>query len=312
MKKKGGNIPSIFDGKKIGSRTWRENVFVILILVLVCLFLVRFLNLTLIWHLNKLELKSGQQEGSGNCVFLGLGNQEKAKKRLLNYCDTHSREISVVAFYNLSYPTIFFINNKGKKSFVDLGRLVVFVGSGFTSVSLLPSDIIIRKWKNTIQSRFFGESLMSFLFDGISRHMSAGSKSGLKVGPRISYVLKPLEKSRYLKIAYMLYFYLPLFFIFYFSSLYGRAGYSAFFYYIGLFFLFNFKKILVTVPFFWLIDLFNGEDPEVVIFVAALFLLALFLSAGFIGLMSWKKNDINPKVKPFIFFFILLPLFLRF
>jgi len=312
MRKKKGNIPSIFDASVNVSRNWRKNIFLVLIIVFISLFVIRFFNLTLIWHLNKLELKSIQQKGSQNYIFSGLGNFEKAKKRLLNYSDTHSREVSVVSFYNFSYPAIFLINNKGSKTFVDLGQLVVFIGSGLTSVYVLPADIIIRKWNETIQSKFFGDSLVSFLFNIISRHLSTGSKQKLKLGPRISFVLKSLEKSRYLKIAYLLYFYLPLVLIFYFSSLYGKALYSAFFYYIGLFILFDFKKIFVTLPFFWFNNLINGEWSEILIFIVAIVLMVLFLSGGIIGLISWRMKDINFKVKPLTLFFLLLPIFLRF
>jgi hypothetical protein len=121
-----------------------------------------------------------------------------------------------------------------------------------------------------------------------------------------------MEKSEYLDIPYLVYFYLPLVLILVFSSFYSRAVFTSFFYYAGLFLLFDFKAVLFRVPFSWLTQLFNIKDTSLVEGVGAVVVTVLFTLLGFFGLFNWKNRRDIFKEKLMVFFFLLLPLFLRF
>jgi hypothetical protein len=131
-------------------------------------------------------------------------------------------------------------------------------------------------------------------------------------GKDISFIMKTMEKTGYLDIPYLIYFYLPLVLIFVFSSFYSRAVFTSFFFYTGLFLLFDFKTVLFRVPFSWLTQLFNIKDTTPVEGIGAVMVAVLFTLLGIYGLFNWKNRRDIFKEKLIVLFFILLPIFLRF
>ncbi|MCK4835100.1 MAG: hypothetical protein KAT17_00595 [Candidatus Aminicenantes bacterium] len=305
-------MPTLYDELKARKKNRIKKPFVLFMAVLGIMIIVRFLNLSLLWQMTKMELNNRSLAVTQNYFFLGLSTYAQAKNRLLNYSDTRTKKIAVVSYYTLLQPAVFLISNDGNPTFIDLGRVAVYIESGLTKITLHSDDIIERQWRNTIQTKFMGYSLFSFLYEWLISSKFMDSKGKFKLGKQISYVVKPIEKTKYLKITYILYFYLPLLLIFWFSSIYGRGFYCAFFYYLGIFLLFNFKRVLITVPFFWLFNLIKIEISDFISLLFAMALLVIFLILAGIGVKNWKGLKRDSWGKPLIFMFILLPVFLRF
>ena len=132
-----------------------------------------------------------------------------------------------------------------------------------------------------------------------------------KVGPEISYVIEPLEKMKYLRWSYLLYFYLPLILIVWLSSVYGRGFWAAFLYYLGLFLFFDFKQALATVPFFWFLSFINVELSSGAALVLSLTVLCVSIGLALSGFVHWRKLEKESWAKPLAVLFVLLPVFMR-
>lgn len=314
MKRKRKEIPSVYDNakfKQFKKKRFTGNVFVIVALVLVLLIIARFTNLTIQYHMTKLELKSSSLCEKTDLIFLGFSGYEKAEKRLLQPDFTHTKKIKVVCFYDFYHPAVFFINNKDMLCFVDLGKLVVYVNPGFSVITFYQFDIIKIREKGTEIVQHFGNSLLYPVFVsvceifGYNLNMEKRSKKGL------SYIIKSIEKSKYMKIQYLIYFYVPLFLIILFAFSYSNAIFIAFFYYIEVFFLFNLKEAFIG-PFLWLLNFLNIQASDIVVIIGACSLCLIFLITGIFGLFNWKNIQNQSFERGFILFMLLLPIFIRF
>lgn len=290
----------------------KKKSFLVLMVSLLILIVIRFLNFSFIWQMTKLELKSNPLVEPKNYFFIGLSSYEQARQRLLEYSDTRTRSLAVVSYYTFLNPAVFLISNSGPNTFVELGRLAVLVESGLTWVKLLPQDVIEIQRGDTLQIKFFGKAILSFLLDSSGTAHSLDSKTQVMSGKSISYVDNLLESTRFLKIRFMVYFYLPLFLILWLAILYGKGFYLGFLYYFGLFLFFDFKKTLFVIPFFWLFEVLGIEISGWFSLLMGIGITLIFLILTAVGVLHWKNFKKSFWSLLWLLVFILLPVCLRF
>jgi hypothetical protein len=303
MKPKQTKFPSIYDEKQFKKAGLRVNLFYLFGILIILLVVFRFINLTMWWFTTHLELNNKPPDKQVKYLSLLLSSHEKAKEKCLELSQRYpAANVSVVSYFNLLHPGIFLVHNKAKYSTVDLGRMMITLGPGLFTFKIHLTDIIEKQRDQAFQwARFTTSILLSFFTKGDP----AANKD-------ISFILKSVEKTAYLDIPYLIYFYLPLVLILIFSSFFSRALFTCFFFYTGLFLLFDFKAVLFRVPFSWLFQLFNIKDSTPVEGVGAVVVVVLFTLLGVIGLVNWKKRRDIFTERLIVLFFILLPVFLRF
>jgi len=303
MKPKQTKFPSIYDEKQFKKTGLQVNLFYLLGILVLLLVVSRFLNLTMWWFTTQLELTNKPPDKQVKYTFLQLSSHEKAKEKCRELSQkSPTASVTVVSYFNLLQPGVFLVHNKAKFAAVDLGRMVIPLRPGLFTFRIQLTDIIEKQQDQTIQwARFSPSILLTFFI----KEDPAANKD-------ISYILKPIEKTRYLHIPYLIYFCLPLVLILIFSSVYTRAVFTSFFYYAGLFLLFDYKTVLFRVPFRWLTQLINITDTTPVEGIGAVAAAVLFTLLGIYGLFNWKHSRDIFKERLIALFFILLPIFLRF
>jgi hypothetical protein len=279
---------------------------------LLILIVIRFLNFSFIWQMTKLEIQNNPMVDTKNYFFLGLSTQEKARQRLLKYSDTHAKSLAVVSYYTFFDPAVYLVSNSGPGVFVELGRLAVLVEPGITSLRLLPQDVIEMKRGIVLRKTFFGTALLSFLMDTSGSNHLMTSTARRKQTKPISYVYNELGLSRFLKIPYIVYFYLPVLLIIWISLILGKGFYLGFLYYFWIFLLFDIRSILVETPFFWLFDLLGIKISNGVSMMLGIGITMIFLTLAVLGLAHWRNVKKTFWSLTTIFVLILLPIFLRF
>jgi hypothetical protein len=303
MRPKKVKLPNIYGEKhfkKTGLQIDLSYFWGALVLLLVVF---RFINLTTWWFVTHLELTRKFTGRDVKYTSLHFSNYNNAQEKNRELSQKHpTATVTVVSYFNLLHPAVFVIQNKAKFSAVDLGRMTVTVGPGRFIFKIYLADVIEKQWNHNTQRTRFGTSILPFF----------STKKASQAGQDVSFILKPLKKSKYLDIPYLMYFYLPLALILFFSFFYTRAVFTSFFYYTGLFLFFDFKDILFAVPFNWLTQLFNIKDTTSFEGVAAGVLVSLFTILGFVGIFKWKEMRDIFKEKLIVLLFILLPIFLRF
>jgi hypothetical protein len=283
-----------------------------LLLFLAALLLVHFLNIFLQWTVIRQELAHGPVFHSPEYTFLGfsLFNQEKiAAVKLLPNAAANGR---IFAFFDLSHPVVFLVwNNSRGEDFFDMGPVIVAVPAGASGISIFPSQVFSLQHGQRAVVKNFGGSILGRAWTRIlSQRIS--KVDGENDGTFGSFVFKQAEKSRYLKIPYLLYFYLPLVLILLLIGSSGPAMAAAFFYNVEMFFLFDFQKLFVTVPLAWLFRALKIDLPDSWATILAVFFAVLFLAFSIFGLWRWKNADIPRRHKWAVLFFILLPFSLFF
>jgi hypothetical protein len=295
-------IPSVYDEKQFKKAGLRFNPFDLTWALVLLLVAIRFMNLALGWWVSYLELSHKPPNKEITYTFLHFSNYQKAKEKCLELSQKPSAApVTVTAYFNLLQPAVFLVRNQAKFAAVDLGRMVVPLTPGLFTFTLYLSDLVEKQWDHNTQQAHWGDSLGRALLAPKSQDADD-----------LSFIMKPLEKSAYLKIPYLVYFYLPLVLIFLLAGFYSRAVWTSFFYYIGLFLLFDFRKLLFAVPLGGVNHLFKIKDPASGEVIGAAVVVLLFTALGIIGLFHWRKTRDLFKERLMVFFFILLPLFLRF
>ena len=299
-------IPSMYDEKKFKRTRLQVNKLHLFGILLILLMIFRFLNLFMWWVVNKSELIHKPADKHVNYAFLGFSNYKSANQKRLQLAQKQpagtTAPTTVVSYFNLLHPGIFLIQNNERLSPVDLGKVIVTAEPGFSTFKLYLSDIIEKKENHNIYSTRFKTSILSkvlFSKDQTSRR-------------EISFLLKSPEKSKYLKIPYLVYFYIPLLMIIILSYSYTGAVLTSFFYYPILFLLFDFRDLFFTVPFQWLTQSLSIKVPGSLEDAAAVFVVFMFTLLGIIGLSKWKKRRDIFNERLMVLFFLFLPLFLRF
>ena len=279
--------------------------------VLVVLLAVHFLNVFLHWTVIRLELAQAPVFNSPEYSFFGfsLFNQEKISS--VRYFEKSSQPARVFAYFDIFHPAVFDVwNRKNDMAFVDFGPVILSLPPGFSRVALYPGPGFFVEHENRIALKSYAAS-----YGGSSwyRFLSAkflASRKKPKELRNVSFVVKELETSQYLKIPYLLYFFLPLLIVVLLAMRHGAAYLTALIYYVEMFFLFDFRSMFVSVPFHWFLKLVHWEIGAAQVELVAMVLVTVFVLASAVGLWNWKKNTLAGLDKGIILFFVLLPFFL--
>ena len=309
MKEDAPPVASLYERRK--PRRTRAVIVSILLLV-VFLLAMHFLNLFLQWTVIRLELAHGPVFMSPEYTSLGFSLFNQKEIAAVRYFKNSFQPIRVFGFFDFFHPAIFAIWNKNEMAFIDLGPIVMAVPTGFSRVSFFPGSVFFADHENKAALRYFGASPGGSLWYGFLVKKLIDPRPASRAPLTVSFMVKELEKSRYLKIPYLIYFYLPLLMIVFLAIRYGSFLLIAFFYYAEIFFLFDYRKIFVTIPFDWIFKLFNWEITAGQVEVTATVMVVIFVLCAVFGLWHLKKSNISSREKKIILFFILLPLFLFF
>ena len=94
-------------------------------------------------------------------------------------------------------------------AFIDLGPIVMAVPTGFSRISFFPGSVFLLEHEHKTILRYFGNAIIGRAWYGFLDNKILNRKNNETQIPG-SFVVKSLETSRYLKIPYLLYFFLPL------------------------------------------------------------------------------------------------------
>ena len=291
------------------------KIIAAILMVPLLLITFRFLNQILWWNVSKLEIKSYKTAGIEDFSFLGFSSFKKAQKKISQISQASIKDKIVVSYFDMIHQNVFIVNNRGTRRFMNLGLMNFYAEAGTTTVFFHPTEIIEIRRENVPGKAFFsGISLFSQLFKTMAKKISDEKNES-----RMSFILNPIENSKYLKIPYMVYFFLPLLIIIMLGTGH-RKFFISFFYYIGIFLLFDFKRIFFIAPFSWLTDIVGIDVSRTAAVIISAIILTLFIVGGFWGIFSKHKKKSMEHVdyyfsiwnKGIIVFFLLLPLALRF
>jgi hypothetical protein len=281
-----------------------------LLLLPIAFFIVHFFNLHLQWTVIRQELAHGPAFHSPEYTFLGnslFNRKEIAAAPLLPNAAPGGR---VFGFYDLVHPAIFLVWNNGPgEDFFDLGPIMVALPAGSSRIAFLPGSVFYLLHEGGVSVKYFGDAIIGRAWYASWRRQLSGH--GKPVDPLVgSFVVKSLAQSRYLKIPYLVYFFLPLVMIIAAIGISGPAMMTAFFYYVEMFFLFDYQNLFASVPLGWLSGILNIELTDFPAQFIAVLLAVVFLFCSVFGLWHWKKREISSWQKWGVSFFILLPVFL--
>jgi predicted nucleic acid-binding Zn ribbon protein len=303
--------PAVSFYERRRQRRTRSTIFSILLLVAILLAL-HFLNLFLQWTVTRLELARGPVFMSPEYTFLGFSLFNRKEIAAVGYFKNSSKPTRVFGFFDFYHPAIFAIWNKNNLAFIDLGPIVVAVPTGFSRIAFYSTSVFLLEHENKAALKYFGASLGGSLWYRFLAKKFNASRSVLQKPLAVSFVVKEVERSRYLKIPFLIYFYLPLLIIVLVAIRYGPVMLMAMFYYAEIFFLFDYREMFVTIPFDPFFKLFNLEISLGQVELVAAVMAVIFVLCAAFGLWHWKKNSMSGREKGIILFFILLPFFLFF
>lgn len=302
--------PSSLYEKRKPRRTRPTIIFILFLIAF--LLVIHFLNLFLQWTVVRLELAQAPVYMSPEYTMLGFSLFNRAEIAAVGYFRNSSQPTRVFGFFDFFHPAIFVAWNKDEQAFVDLGPVVVALPAGFSRITFFSASLFFLENEKGAALKNFNSAPGVVLWQGIlAKKLMAAGPASPKPLP-VSFVVKELEKSRYLKIPYLIYFYLPLLVIVLSAIAYGRGVLAALFYYAEIFFLFDFRNIFVSVPFDWLFNLLKWDPGAGLVELAGAVLAVLFVFGAAFGLWHLKKDSQSVWGKRIILFFILLPLFLFF
>lgn len=308
MKENGTPAVSLYERRK--PQRFRPALTFVLLLV-VFLLLVHFSNVFLQWTVIRQELANGPVFKSPDYSFFGFSLFNQKEIAAIPFFKNSSRPTRVFGFFDFIRPAIFAIWNKNDMAFIDLGPVVVTVPAGFSRVSFLPGSVFVLEQGKKTTVRYFGDSIIGRTWRGFLANRILERKS-VETQTSGSFVVKSLEDSRYLKIPFLIYFFLPLLLIGTAVILYGPGMLSACLYYVEMFFLFDYQNLFVKVPFGWILKLLNIEISEASTKLFAASLTIFFVACVLLGFWHWKKHSISNWQKKVLLFFALLPLVLFF
>jgi len=303
---------SIYQGEKTPPTRRPWGVLLLFALLLALLLSIHFLNWFMQWTMIRQELAQGPAFHSPEYTFLGFSEFSREKVGAIRLLPNAAPYGRVFGFFDLLHPAVFLVWNNGRgDDFVDLGRVIVSLPAGFSRVSFYPGSVFKLGHGNQSTIKYFGGAIIGRAWLHFIRGQvkGKGRDSGQLPG---SFVVKQAEGSRYLKVPYLVYFFLPLALIIAAISMSGSAVSAAFFYYVEMFFLFDHQQLFVSVPLGWI---FRALDVELSDFLAsslAVLLAVFFLACAVYGLWHWKKRETPPWQKWTVLFFVLLPVFLFF
>jgi hypothetical protein len=299
---------SLYERRKL--RRSRSVILFILLLV-AFLLVIHFLNLFLQWTMIRLELARRPVFMSPEYTFLGFSLFNQKGIAAVRYFENSSQPTRIFGFFDFFHPAIFAIWNRNEMAFIDLGPIIIAVPTGFSRISFFPGSVFLLQQGKKTAIKYFGDAITGRAWhDFLAKKIL--NRNGNEMQIPGSFVVKLLETSRYLKIPYLIYFFLPLLLICAAVIYFGPGMLSAFLYYVEMFFLFDYQNLFVKVPFGWIFKFANLEISEASTKFFAAALAIVFMVCAILGFWHWKKREPSVWQKQILLFFVLLPLFLYF
>jgi len=278
----------------------------------VFLLAVHFFNLFLQWTVIRQELAHGPAFRSPEYTFLGFSpfnQKEITAVRLLPNAAPAGR---VFGFFDPIHPAVFLVWNNGPgEDFFDLGPVIVAVPAGSSRVAFFPGSVFLLQQGERKTARYFGAAIAGRAWYGFLSRKIASSEKKVTGAPG-SFVVKERQRSPYLKIPYLVYFFLPLLLILIAIASSGAVMASAFLYYVEMFFLFDYQVLFAAIPLGWAFRALNIEISDFRLKLVSALLASFFLAGAVFGLWHWKKREISSWQKRIVLLFVLLPWFLFF
>jgi hypothetical protein len=301
---------TLFQEKSRSPLLPRIDAFLLLLLAL--LLLIHFLNLFLQWTVTRQELSHGPVFRSPEYTFLGFSPFQQKKIAALRRLPNAAAAGRVYGFFDLIHPAVFLIWNNGPgEEFFDLGPVIVAVPAGASRVTFFPGSLFLLRQGERSTLKYFGEAIVGRAWDGfLSKKIAPDADKG-RSSPG-SFAVKDRGQSPYLRIPYLIYFFLPLLLILAAIGSMGEVMASAFLFHVEMFFLFDYRQLFAAVPLGWAFRALNIEISDFRLKLAAILLVLFFLAASVFGLWHWKKRETTTWQKRIVLFFILLPWFLFF
>ncbi|MCP4218697.1 MAG: hypothetical protein GY765_28955 [bacterium] len=295
-------------------------ILLVVAVILLMLVAARFLNLGMHWQTSRMQVEqdplTANTMSSIDYHFEGLAGYNAVMKKYFDPKRTPSKKpIIVASYFDPAHQEAFIINNKGASIFVNLGKLTVYAKKGITSIHLYPTEIMeIWEPKQKAVVMYYGSTLFPAIYHKFAEYTA--ERDGGKVG-KVSLIRNKVIETFYLQIPYYIYFYFPLISILVLISRYGGTFCIAFFYYLEIYLLFDYKMVIFSVPFSWLLKPLGLEISHQIIALIAILLVIIFVVLGFVGVFTRRKDQpvemtFTVWAKGFLIFFLLLPFFLRF
>lgn len=301
---------SVYDDSHSRKRQLRSPVIFLgqLGLMIILLLGIRFANTAFLWHINKQEILHNTISKGENIRFLGFSLYASAKKNFLTEAKLNPHGTQIHCFFTPFHPVVFLINKQDNRTFLELGRFDTVLKNGLSEITIFTSDIVTFKHGEKAIHKFIGHCLLKSMFAAITATLN--QKDG--GGPPFSFMLKPIEKTKYLKTPYMVYFFLPLIIILALNQRYGMASLFAFIYYLEAFFLFDTRTFFVVGPFSWLFKLLGIQLSAILTILVSIICVITFLLFTLKGATHLRGGGKSRWERFYILLFIFLPIFLRF
>lgn len=300
---------TLFEERKIKlAKTIGKPLWFKLLILLGLLLVIRFGNNYFWFQTIQKELEQNIKLRGANYIFLGWSTQGHAEKLILKKRGKNSQMDEVVAYFDPLHHACFMVQTGSKATFIDLGKILVSVGSGLHHLSLFPSDILKVSAGGKAQYKFVGNCLLKTYFNRLADKLGDKNSKNSK----ISYIYKPIRKSKHLKFPYLIYFFVPLVCIVGLISTYSYGSFLAFFYFVEMFLLFDYQMVFLHGPFHWATKTLGISVSSSLNDIIPWGMALIFAVLAVVGILHWRKTIGGTWERSLVLFFFLLPLFLRF
>ena len=298
----------MYQGIKKRKTGIQKPLLAVLVFILVLL-TIRILNLGLWWLTNRLEIEHNTGLSNTQYTFVGFSSEAGAKRELEKLRDFGKGDSVAVSYFDVFTPIGFMVHNRKQGAeMIDMGRLLLYTCPGSSATKFWFHGAVTQDCAGKVSEKYYEP----FLAQQLIRLGADKLRDSTASGPALSFVQKPVAKSEYLRVPYLIYFYFPLVLLILLSLHFGGGMLTGFFYFVELFFLFDYRQVLAEAPFAWVKSITGGEfgmsAATIVAVVVAVSALILFVS----GLYRWKTLREHPVARLWVLFFLLLPLVLRF
>jgi hypothetical protein len=302
------SMPSMYQGIKKRKTGIQKPLLAVLVFILVLL-VIRILNLGLWWLTNRLEIQNNAVLSNTQYTFIGFSSEAGAKKELEKIRDFGKGDSVAVSYFDVFTPIGIMVHNRQQGTeMIDMGRLLLYTCPGSSSTKFFFHGAITQDCGGKVSEKYYEPYLAQRPIRLAANKLRASSAGG----PALSFIQKPVAKSEYLRVPYLIYFYFPLVLIILLSLHFGGGMLTGFFYFVELFFLFDYRQVLAEVPFAWVKSITGGEFGMSAATIVAVVVAALALILFASGLYRWKTLREHPAARLWVLFFLLLPLVLRF
>ena len=283
---------------------------------------VRWVDCKLMWELGRWEYRTipefsgltADEYNSGDTVFLGFSSRKRALEVLKRELAATEKDVVVVSYYNLIYPSVYLCANKSAEPTPTIflpWEEVKLGGKESAGFYFLKCDRMIAKRsdkREVIKTMVMGSLLLPMI-----EYKEAGKLGQFKLPESIYY---PMMSSKILKKIYIFYFYFPLAAILILGFAYSKKVLISLYYFVIAPFVFWPVYFLLSGPLLWknlLLNNFPWGAWQAFVFwgymIAMYVIIIKFLRKG---RKLRKQEPLTFTEKAMIWFFFLFLVVVRF